>query len=321
MLSPRGSKRTGPSRALARGSPGRARAGPPRPRSAVGVVAAGQPQLARDADVRALQDQVVAADVRQRPLARTALTAVQVRLADQGLAVGAHEAEVLDHRRGLPAVVAVQVVAVAGVAARIGVIQPAALRGAVEARALGDDAVAAVLLGDAQPLAGPAERRRHVDEVQGQEARVGIDPAAVGLPEGAVLGVPARVLALEPLEVALVERIKAPEGQRPGGEGEDRVAVVDAVDDPLAGALEHVGGDVEAELAELGDVGAVPVVAHPAVPLVQERLGVGAVAREVLDDDAEKMSMKAWLIQNACCRSRSISGALWSSCRTVSSVA
>ncbi len=52
---------------------------------------------------------------------------------------------------------------------------------------------------------------------------------------------------------------------------------------PLARALEHVRRDVEPELAELHDVGAVPVVAHPAVPLVQERLGVGAVLGEVLD--------------------------------------
>ena len=59
------------------------------------------------------------ADVGQRPLTRTAVAAIQVRLADQRFAVGAHEAEILDHLRGLPAVVAIQVVAVPDVAAGV----------------------------------------------------------------------------------------------------------------------------------------------------------------------------------------------------------
>ena len=108
---------------------------------------------------------------------------------------------------------------------------------------------------------------------------------AVGLEECAVLGVPARVLVLEPLEIALVQRVDAPVGKRPGREQKQRVPVVDAVHDPLPGPLEDVGRDVESQLAELHDVSPVPVVAHPAVPLVEERLGIRAVAREVLDHD------------------------------------
>jgi hypothetical protein len=194
------------------------------------------------------------------------------------------EAEVLDHLRGFPAVVAVEVVTIARVAARIRLVHPRAFTRAVEAGAVAHYAVTAVGLGHAQPLAGPAERRRHVHEAEREKARAWIGVVAEGLPERAVLRVPARVLVLEPLEVLFVQRIEAPVRERPGGEGENRVAVVNAGGQTLTRALEDVGRDVEPELAELHYVGAVPVVTHPAIPLVEVGLGVGAAAAEVLHD-------------------------------------
>src|SRR5579884_136836 len=114
-----------------------------------------------------------------------------MRLADQGLAVGAQQVKVLDHLRGLPAVVAIEEVSVAGVAARIGLIQPGALTRAVEPsprspREVADDPMPAVLLGDAEALTGPARRRGELQEVEQQQAGVGIEPMPVGLEERAV---------------------------------------------------------------------------------------------------------------------------------------
>src|SRR5205823_13237799 len=127
------------------------------------------------ANVRRHEPQSVPADVGERP----APVRSQMRLTDQRLTIRSDEAEVTDDLRRLPAVVAVEIVAVAGVAAGVRYVQPFAFARAVEPSAtlagrVGDDAVAAILGGNAQPLAGPAERRRHVDEVQRQELVGGI---------------------------------------------------------------------------------------------------------------------------------------------------
>jgi hypothetical protein len=196
--------------------------------------------------------EVHALDVVERPH----VVVLEVRLGDQRLPVGAHEPDVAHDLGQLPPVVAVEEVAVADVAARVGLVEPHALLGAVEPRAAVDLAVARVVREHAPHQADPARGRglleRHVQEVLellGVVARL-----AKRLPRRAVLGVPARVLRLHPLEVALVQRLGPPEVEHPERRGAEHVLVHHAALQALLRAIEHLGREIEAELPELQDV-------------------------------------------------------------------
>ena len=103
--------------------------------------------------------------------------------------------------------------------------------GAVETRAPVDDAVELVVVTQALHHAAPADRRGVLQEaVEEQRALAWVLERVEALPQHPVLVIPAWIAGLEPFEVALVETVEAPVGERPDREREDR----GAVDQPVA---------------------------------------------------------------------------------------
>ena len=128
--------------------------------------AVGQSHALGREDVRAHDLAAAGRDVVERPQRHVV---VDVRLADERLAVGLHEPDVADHLGEVPAVVLVEELAVAGVAAGVvDVVAPAHLR-AVEARAAVDDAVQRLLVAEAAHHAAPAQRRGVLEEALQQQ--------------------------------------------------------------------------------------------------------------------------------------------------------
>ena len=185
----------------------------------------------------------VAAHVVQRP--HLLVVEAQMRLRDQGLAVGADEVQILDRVGQIPAVVERLPLALAAEAAHRGRRAALVLVGEGHRRGpavelVGEGVQLAVDLVDHHVLAdqaghqaAPAAVRVDVADVllKSDDRLARVAELGVPLPEVAELGVPARILVLEPLEVLVGLGLDPPEVDRPA----DREELRDLVDVVLLG--------------------------------------------------------------------------------------
>src|SRR5215207_10547804 len=212
---------------------------------------------------------------------------VEVRLGHQRLAVVADVAEVLDDVREVPVVVQGLPLSLAGEAAHRrrraalvlrperGLVGPVAGRRAVGAHLSVDLVDDHVLADQARDHAGPAPVRvLVVDVFEGDRpVAVGVTETVVVLPPLPVLGVPARVLVFEPLEVLVGHPVDAPVVDGPAG-GEELGHLVDValVPDAVPCLLNEVVRHLQAILLEWHQVAAAVVVVDPAPPRLRVAL-------------------------------------------------
>src|SRR5919112_1158166 len=225
-----------------------------------------------------------------------------VRLRDQGLAVGADVAEVLDDVGQIPVVVQGLPLAQADQSAHGGrraavvllpeghLVGPVTGIGAVGPPLVVDVVEDRVLADQARNHARPAAVRILVAGVfEGYRVvAVGLGQRTVVLPPLAELVVPAGVLVLEPLKVFLDHWIDAPVVDRPaGGEELGYVVYVVLVVDSVPRLLDQIVRDLQAVLLERGQIATIVVVVDP--PPVHLRVAF-AVFTTVLGAVVDKRS-------------------------------
>src|SRR5258705_14004590 len=205
----------------------------------------------------------------------------QMRLRDQGLAVGPNESEVLDRVGNIPAMVAVlPFTATAEAAHRWGgatfvlggkahLVRPAAAFRAIGVHFAVDFVTNEVFANQARNHAAPAAMRVHIAHVAIEEDVGFARDAQLGMPfpEVAEFGVPAWILVLEPLEVLLGLGLDTPEVRRPADREELR-GLVDVVllDDAVPRRGDVVVMDLDAVFLERQHVGAIIILVNPAMP-------------------------------------------------------
>src|SRR6266853_2138058 len=211
----------------------------------------------------------------------------QMRLRNEGLAVRPNESEVLDRVGYVPAMVAVlPFTATAEAAHRRGgatfvlggeahLVRPAAAFRAIGVDFAVDFVTNEVFANQAGNHAAPATMRVRIAHLTVEEdvGFAGNAEPGMPFPELAELGVPARILVLEPLEVLVGLGLDAPEVDRPA-DREELSHLVDVVllGDAFPGCLDVVVMDLDAVFLEWQHVGAIVVFVDPAVPHFRVRL-------------------------------------------------